>query len=576
MGLSPFSLEGDTMARIGLSVILALGLAYTAEAAVWYVDKDNVSGVEDGLTWLTAYTTIHAAVNAASAYDDVWVAEGTYDKTRDNETGSLIMKEDVDIYGGFPGPGSTWDDRNWKNHTTTIDGSTSRNGDAAYHVLIGADRATLDGFVVTGGNTNSRDGSYGGGGALLNIRVSPTISNCRFENNVAHWTGGAINNHSSSPVITGCTFLGNVDGGGGGRHIYCNGSSPVITDCLFEGGMEEGRSGLRAISGSATISGCTFREFAGGGRAVYAANGSHTILDCTFTDNIDGGGIHISSSDGESVVERCVFQGNSAEEGGAIYTDARTTINDCIFRDNSADRGGAVYVALWPSLVGSAYLKNCVFVGNASESGGIIQTDDVACGMMTCTHARVSMRSCSLAGNTPAEGFGVLHFEHAYSILRNTILWNVGATEMVWSSNTTNEYVPSTYHCDIRGGFEGASNIDAVNNIDADPMFVSPEGGNLRLKAGSPCIDTGTAAGAPKSDITGIITRPIGPGIDMGAYEYIDTDIDGNTTVNAIDVQLVINAALGIPIPPFDTDVDDSGETNATDVQLVINATLGL
>ena len=54
-------------------------------------------------------------------------------------------------------------------------------------------------------------------------------------------------------------------------------------------------------------------------------------------------------------------------------------------------------------------------------------------------------------------------------------------------------------------------------------------------------------------------------------------DVDGNGIVNAIDVQLVINAALGLPInPSFNADIDGNGVINAIDVQLVINAALGV
>jgi len=52
-------------------------------------------------------------------------------------------------------------------------------------------------------------------------------------------------------------------------------------------------------------------------------------------------------------------------------------------------------------------------------------------------------------------------------------------------------------------------------------------------------------------------------------------DIDGNGTVDALDVQLVIRAALGLDDNP-DADVDGSGAVDATDVQRVIRAALGL
>jgi uncharacterized protein (DUF1501 family) len=53
-------------------------------------------------------------------------------------------------------------------------------------------------------------------------------------------------------------------------------------------------------------------------------------------------------------------------------------------------------------------------------------------------------------------------------------------------------------------------------------------------------------------------------------------DINSDGDVDATDVQLVVNGALGIPTNGADTDVNDDGETNATDVQRVINAALGI
>jgi hypothetical protein len=54
------------------------------------------------------------------------------------------------------------------------------------------------------------------------------------------------------------------------------------------------------------------------------------------------------------------------------------------------------------------------------------------------------------------------------------------------------------------------------------------------------------------------------------------TDIDGDDSVGATDVQLVINGALGIDIGFNFADVDLSGGVDAVDVQLVINSALGV
>ena len=60
-----------------------------------------------------------------------------------------------------------------------------------------------------------------------------------------------------------------------------------------------------------------------------------------------------------------------------------------------------------------------------------------------------------------------------------------------------------------------------------------------------------------------------------GVAEPIAGDISKSGSVDAVDVQLVINGALGVSIAES-TDVDYSGLTDAVDVQLVINAALGI
>lgn len=52
------------------------------------------------------------------------------------------------------------------------------------------------------------------------------------------------------------------------------------------------------------------------------------------------------------------------------------------------------------------------------------------------------------------------------------------------------------------------------------------------------------------------------------------TDVNGDSATNAVDVQLVINAALSLP-SIYNCDVNGGG-VNATDIQLTINAALGL
>ncbi len=60
--------------------------------------------------------------------------------------------------------------------------------------------------------------------------------------------------------------------------------------------------------------------------------------------------------------------------------------------------------------------------------------------------------------------------------------------------------------------------------------------------------------------------------------QYSKFDINRDHTVNAIDIQRVINGAIGLPptLGDADTDVNSDGTVDAVDLQLCVNAALGL
>ena len=69
--------------------------------------------------------------------------------------------------------------------------------------------------------------------------------------------------------------------------------------------------------------------------------------------------------------------------------------------------------------------------------------------------------------------------------------------------------------------------------------------------------------------------------IDVGADEAVRADvrlargdINGDGKIDAVDVQLVIDAVLGMSVP-YDCDLDGGG-VSSTDVQIVVNAVLGI
>jgi trimeric autotransporter adhesin len=246
-------------------------------------------------------------------------------------------------------------------------------------------------------------------------------------------------------------------------------------------------------------------------------------------------------------------------------------VENCLMVNNTGVDGGAIGAG-----PGKYEVRNCVLLNNhATRRGGA-----VACiGQSTIEDphpSHIDMVNCTLAGNTG--GLAAVYGDDGTMRLTNCILWNLGLDEIGPRSAVVN-------NCDVEGGWptSGYPYLGG-NNIDADPLFVDAANGNLRLQADSPCIDAGTSEyyasrlgttqDAPRADIRGV-PRPMGGGFDIGAYEYFDPDVNGDEAVNVLDLQLVLNVALGLlALPAADVNLD--GAVNALDIQIVINAALGL
>jgi hypothetical protein len=285
--------------------------------------------------------------------------------------------------------------------------------------------------------------------------------------------------------------------------IYTAAGNPVLA-------MKDGTAMYGGFSGGETtrdqrdwFANVTVIDGANTRRCVIGAN--NCVLDgFTVTRGSaygGGNGAGMSNHNVSLAVANCSFTQNSATGAGGGMENyySSLTVTNCLFAQNSASNGGGGM----KNYYSSAMVTNCTFGNNTTGGHGG--------GMNNGVGSTIIMKNCVMWGDT------ALAFPEIYSDI-------AGGTA-------------ATYSC-VQGGRTG------TGNTSADPLFVAPPG-NMRLQGNSPCRDTGTATGAPATDITGV-TRPQGAGVDMGAYEYNGLLITGaividNDAKNTITPQVTLS-----------------------------------
>lgn len=226
-------------------------------------------------------------------------------------------------------------------------------------------------------------------------------------------------------------------------------------------------------------------------------NSYHVVTgsDTDETAMLDGFTITAGNSD--------IEEPSHYSHGGGLYNDSgNPTVMNCLFTKNRGCLGGGMY-----NNESRPVLTHCVFSGNVAiyEGGGIYNSE-----------SSVVLNNCTLVGNSAMDVGGVCNSLEGSSTLTNCIVW--GNTSPQVAGNVTVSY------SDVQGGWEGEG------NIDVDPLFALPDGGDYHLKsqAGrwdavsgswvvdevtSPCID----AGSPDSPVA-FEPFPNGEIVNMGAY----------------------------------------------------------
>lgn len=306
---------------------------FTCNGAVTlYVDAGvAVSG--DGNSWPTAFKTLDEALHGAqqcTSVTEILVAKGTYQPALVN---SFSMMNNVKIYGGFPTGGGNFAQRNFLTNTSILQGA---GNSVLYNYALNS-TALLDGFTVSGGQSQS-------GGGMYNFQASPLIHHCTFSGNAAGasgGTGGAMyNRQNANPVITNSIFLNNTastTGTGGGGAIWNSNSSPTISKCIFGnnsaayGGaiydIDQGAAGIPFYPTSPVITNTVFANntSSGDGAAIAGYGTLLTLNNCSFVNNAAGnGGAGIDIYDCDVFINNSIFWGNTASRDADIWFETGT------------------------------------------------------------------------------------------------------------------------------------------------------------------------------------------------------------------------------------------------------------
>ncbi len=504
--------DGDGLSD---AVEIENGLPPLTRAPRLYVDQSQGSPAGPGTSWPGSYSELRDALADASLrrtspdpgddVSEIWVAAGTYLPVGNGDIeSSFRLLPLLSVYGGFVGDETKRDQRDSNPVFNDCVLSGAVGGNHSWHVVV-ADSAAidssavLDGFQITEGTANSEASGDGhrGGGLFVSNGASPVFRNLFFRLNYAVAGGGAA---------------------------WISGGRTSFEDCIFD----QNRSGSISARGG----------------ALHVENGDCTLTGCRFTDNSTGGrGGALSSrqlGSGLVVARGCLFLRNTANDPplsgtlvpggcGAYLVGGTHRFENCRFLQNGVSDGPYYGGGIFNSQSDVSVVQ-CVFWKNLASAGGAIGAFRVA------SEGLPSFRSTEtrIVNSTfHANDTGALHFTGGVNhvSIQNSILWDnsPGDTEQgeIYAQNANVDVLTSC--------IQYLSTYAGFGNIASNPLFISPDGGNLRLQSGSLCIDAGNDLvdfdpqtpgfqAPPQDDLDGNARSVDGNDdaeavIDMGAYE---------------------------------------------------------
>lgn len=215
--------------------ILFIGCFYFANANLIFVNQQTDCVNNTGTNWNEAFCDLQEALAIAESGDTIWIAQGIYYPTNDNNRDtSFHLVSGVAIYGGFLGTENTLSARDWENNETILSGNVGDTtfSDNSYHVIKAENldsMTVLDGLIIEGGFAEDLAGDIEnriGAGIKNTVNIANQtawlkLQNVTLRNNRAsgdntdfRYGGSAISNQvnagSLNLIFDNCSFENNI------------------------------------------------------------------------------------------------------------------------------------------------------------------------------------------------------------------------------------------------------------------------------------------------------------------------------------------------------------------------------
>ncbi|NNF34144.1 MAG: hypothetical protein HKN68_08550, partial [Saprospiraceae bacterium] len=538
------------------------------QCATYYVNH-AATGLNDGTSWVDAYTDLQMALSLATWGDTIWVAMGTYFPSLDplgnatpldSRDKTFLINDGVQIYGGFNGTETSLGARNIFSNSTILSGdlgTLSVISDNAYHVVlaVGASGSsagvTLDGFTITAGNANGSGtipvngqtiGRNNGGGIYMILTGSSAVNtiknNTITENIASQWYGGLyLKGDDAINKVDYNSIINNSAHSSGGMLLLANNATNQVSNNIVESNSAIGWvGGMRLIINSSTnhvshniITGNSSSNTTGGrGGGIYI-QADNSIINTVSYNKISGNtafeyaGMTFYGENAMNELTYNTISDNSATESiGGLYFHGGSAQNNMVSNnsifDNSALVTGGMY--FYCGMTQNSTLSNNIFSGNTAEFDASLKIrGDVS--------TTTKIINNTIINNIANVGFvGGIQLDYGTHTINNNILWN-NTGYQIYSTHGATAIVGNSI---IEGGWAGCINCPGgLGDGHIDPLIVNgsdidgPDDlhrtadDGLTVRSCSPAIDAGTTSDAPPEDITGYSRGSIP---DIGAYEF--------------------------------------------------------